>query len=132
MRADVADTEWSGSLIQYFCDALNVSSATLTAISLVCAVGMLCLKERLPHPPVAYLSFAPAVIVALLALHGFNILEIYSPQVAQQWLLFTVLAATLGTAVTLLAYILVFSALSLGRATRITGAQKVRHIRLGS
>ena len=119
-------------MIQYFSEAIEVSSATLYGVSLVCAIGMLCLKERLPHPPVAYLGFPVAVLISLLALHGLNIWEIYTPQVPQQWLLFTVLCATFGTGMTLITYIVLFNLFGNNHAERVTGVPKVRHVRLGN
>ena len=119
-------------VVEYFSNALGVSSATLSSVSLVCAIGLLFLKERLPHPPIAYICWPIAVLIALLALHGLNVWEIYTPQVTQQWLLFTVLSATFGTGVTLLAYIVLFSLFGNAHAERITGVPKVRHIRLGN
>ena len=71
--------------------------STIAVISLLCAVASYFLKEYLANPPMIIFVYPVLLLLSVVTHYVFTVLQAYSPNKLDEWLMWTILATIIGT-----------------------------------
>jgi hypothetical protein len=87
------------ALIAHFESILAIDWTTIAVIASLCGIAAYVVKEFLAIPPMIIFVFPIMVFCGMEAYHWFLAMEQFSPKKIDQWLMWTILAASTGTVV---------------------------------
>jgi uncharacterized protein YacL len=89
-------------LLQQLNAATDISMGTLTLIAFMCSVGMYFIRPHLVIPALSIIFLPFFIIFSVAAFASLTLLEVFPLNKMDQWLICTILAATIGTVIGLL------------------------------
>jgi uncharacterized protein YacL len=89
-------------LLQHLNAVTEISMGTLTLMAVMCSIGMYFIRSHLVIPALAVI-FYPFFVLFSVAAYGFlTLLEVFPLNKYDQWLICTILSATIGIVIGLL------------------------------
>ena len=85
------------SLIKSIEGLVALDWQTLAVIAVLCAFAAFFIKEYLANPPMIIFVYPLLVFFSILAQYFFIAIEAYSPKKLDQWLMWTIMSAIIGT-----------------------------------
>ena len=86
-------------LTHHFSNIVATDYKTIAILGLLCVLAAYFIKEYLTHPPMIIFVYPVLVACSILSHYIFNLLEVYSNNRLDQWLMWTIMAAICGTIV---------------------------------
>lgn len=83
-------------LLQHVHNILAIDRPTLIVICVLCGMASLFLKEYLAIPLMIIFVYPVLVLFSVLAQYAFILLELFSANRLDQWLMWTILASIIG------------------------------------
>jgi hypothetical protein len=92
----------TSTLLQTIQSATEIPMSTLTVIAVMCSIGMYFIRPHLVIPALAVI-FYPFFILFAVGAYGFlTLLEVFPLNKYDQWLICSILSATIGTVIGLM------------------------------
>jgi vacuolar-type H+-ATPase subunit I/STV1 len=85
------------NLIKNIESLLSLDWQTLAVIAVLCAFAAYFIKEYLANPPMIIFVYPLFVFFSILAQYFFIVMETYPPKKLDQWLMWTIMSAIIGT-----------------------------------
>jgi hypothetical protein len=89
-------------LLQQINAITEISMGTLTLIALMCSVGMYFIRPHLVIPALSIIFLPFFILFSVAAYASLTLLELFPLNKMDQWLICTILSATIGTVIGLL------------------------------
>jgi uncharacterized protein YacL len=89
-------------LLQHLNAAIEIPMGTLTLMAFMCAIGMYFIRSHLVIPALAIVFYPFFVLFAVAAYGVLTLLEVFPMSKYDQWLICTILSATIGIVIGLL------------------------------
>ena len=84
-------------LIRHIGNLLAMDWQTLVVLAVLCAFAAYFIKEYLANPPMVIFLYPLLVGFSLLAQYFFTVMETFPPKKLDQWLMWTIMSAIIGT-----------------------------------
>jgi uncharacterized protein YacL len=97
----------TSTLLQHLNAATEIPMSTLTLLAVVCSIGMYFIRPHLVIPALAIVFYPFFVIFAVAAYATLTLLEIFPLNKYDQWLICTMLSATIGVVIGLSLIVLI-------------------------
>jgi hypothetical protein len=92
----------TGYVLQQINAATEISMGTLTLIALMCSIGMYFIRPHLVIPALSIIFLPFFILFSVAAYASLTLLEVFPLNKMDQWLICTILSATIGTVIGLL------------------------------
>jgi hypothetical protein len=89
-------------LLQHINAATEISMSTLTLIAFMCSVGMYFIRPHLVIPALSIIFLPFFIVFSVAAYASLTLLEIFPLNKMDQWLICSILSATIGTVIGLM------------------------------
>jgi hypothetical protein len=86
-------------LLQQINAATEITMGTLTLIALMCSMGMYFIRPHLVIPALSIIFLPFFIVFSVAAYASLTLLEVFPMNKADQWLICTILSATIGTVI---------------------------------
>jgi hypothetical protein len=97
----------TSTLLQHLNAATEIPMGTLTLLAVVCSIGMYFIRPHLVIPALSIIFFPFFVLFAVAAYATLTLLEIFPLNKFDQWLICTMLSATIGVVIGLSLIVLI-------------------------